>query len=243
MMGAASSQPDPFGLQSPGELQANVSGSWHDTAGRTQVSPALVGGQNTVLLICYGQSLIANADDDNAYSTVSSLSQQFCVDNGGVYVAANPNMGASYTTEATPKSSYLTRLGDKLIADGYCARVIVANVSVGGTLIADWASGGKFNARLRVVAQRLVKAGLVPANLYKTFILQHQGESWDAVTAAAYTASTLSAIGTITGASGFSCSESLRRTCHLQRWLDKCDDSNRPNQCCEWNDDLPGPRS
>jgi hypothetical protein len=228
MIGAAPSAGDPLWLPDPGKQYGFNTGTWCDTSNTIQKSPVLVGGQNTVLLICYGQSLLGNHNTDG-YASVSALNQQFNINDGGVYVCANPMLGGTYNltpggpfTPVSP-SSYLVRLGDKLIADGYCARVIIANVSVGGTAIAYWAPGGIFNPRLTVVAKRLAQQGLVPANLYKTFILQHQGENHDAVTPAAYAASTQSAIATITGSPGFA---SAKAFVALASWFLGTTDTN-----------------
>jgi hypothetical protein len=210
----AASQPDPYSLvptQSLGNSLNQFDPTWRDTAGRTQVSPSLVSGQDTVLIFGYGQSLIANHDNDS-YSSVSSLNQQFSVENGGIYVAANPNPGASWLVGSPNFASYLTRLGDKLIADGYCARVITVNVAIGTSLTSEWASGGTLNPRLVVACKRLAAVGITQSNLFRTFIIHHQGESHDCITqsisSATYTTQGNSAIATIRN-NGFSAAKAF----------------------------------
>lgn len=177
-------------------------GPWNDPAGLTQKAPGITGGQNTVLLIALGQSLIANHDNDS-YTPSNSLAHQFCYTNGGVYSlpASGPNMGGSWLPSSPNKMTYLTRIADKLITDGYCARTITANVAVGSTSSNNWKPGGNCNVLLSILCRRLWAGGYIPANLYRTFIIWHEGESQDCltlgITAAQYAANVTAALNTI----------------------------------------------
>ena len=63
-------------------------------------------------------------------------------------------------------------LGDKLIAGGHYARVLVIPFGIGGSAIAQWLPDGNLHPILARAAQRVNERGLVP-----THVLWHQGES------------------------------------------------------------------
>lgn len=182
-------------------LASLTADSFYGVGARTEVSTRLVDGQNTVLLICFGQSLLANHNQDS-YVAGSNLNQQFCIRNGGIYVAANPHLGTSWIPGRTYSSSYVPRLAGKLITDGYCARVITANVAVGATDMNYWTPSGAFARLLTVLCRRLWAAGLTCSTVTKVHILVHQGENQDCrtrgLTSTQYRDEIRAAIGVIT---------------------------------------------
>lgn len=139
--------------------------------GKTQVSAALVPGQDTAVIITIGQSNSAN-HCGNPRTATSPLAHNFDYTTGGMYRAADPMLGCSGPT----MGSFNTYLADKLISSGAWARVIIASMAVNATRSVDWALGGPFNQNIRVMARRLAANGLIP-----TAITWQMGESDNAV--------------------------------------------------------------
>lgn len=110
-------------------INANVTGKGvHD--------PRLIPGEKTGVLVCVGQSNIANVIDANyTISNPSKVSNLNVVD-GGVYAASDPMLGCS-----SFGGSWLGRLADKLINTGTFDRVILVPIARGGSVVADWATG------------------------------------------------------------------------------------------------------
>ena len=128
---------DPFrlGLSTTATIiNANVNG-------KTLHDPRLVGGENTGVLICVGQSNIANIVDATYTITNASKVSNLNVADGGVYAASDPMLGCSSMSPTAANGSWLGRLADKLITAGTFQRVILVPIARGGSLVADWATG------------------------------------------------------------------------------------------------------
>lgn len=165
-MYSVTSAADPWlGLPDFGEFRVAPSGS--------QVASQLVPGERTHVIVTYGQSNAGDFGYGVPY-TASSKVQMFNLRDGGVYRASDPVLGANGGVVAGALCSPWPRLGDKLIADGQCQRVIFACMAVGGTSTADWAGVGTYDVsgRIPYMIRRLKAAGLTP-----TAILRHQGEA------------------------------------------------------------------
>lgn len=135
-------------------------------AGKTQVSGALVPGEETAVIIVVGQSNAAN-HCGGAHAATSPLVHNFNYANGGMYAAVDPLLGT--TGES---GCFATFLGDRLITNGRYDRVILATMAINATLASDWGAGGPFNRNIGVMCKRLAGLGLTP-----TMILYQQGES------------------------------------------------------------------
>lgn len=167
---------DPFRLFDGPIGYANTTPS---SVGRTLVSPYLVGGELTWVIVTAGQSLVCNYAS-GTYTKTSTKIHQLNLLNGGVYEAADPTLGVDGT-----QTNFAVRLADKLITAGKCQRVIFLPIGVGGSDIAQWGLGGAYNHRIGVAFRRLASIGLTP-----TMFLWQQGTSDNSLgtTQATYTA-------------------------------------------------------
>ena len=164
---------------------------------RVQVSPALVPGESTAVILSCGQSTSVNSVI-GSYSVVNTTkNQNFNVLSGGLYQSTETMLGTG-----SQYSCWLPRLADKLITAGSYARVISVPFAFGGTAVSQWLPGtGKYNELIGVAAARVAAAGLTP-----TMLLWEQGEtdSLNAVSQAAYQADLTTVIGAMRSA-GISC--------------------------------------
>ena len=155
MIAGGISAPDPYVRQSNAPL-LNESYSY---SGRTQVHPAIVNGESTCVIVGFGDSTIANTINATYTATNAAKVQSLSIDNGGVYLAQDPQLGAF---QFAGQGSLLARIGDKLISNGTYARVIFCLLGVNSAKIADWAAGGVLNYRIGLAAKRLLAVGLTP---------------------------------------------------------------------------------
>jgi hypothetical protein len=177
---------DPYALSGvyPGQSARNA-----DTAGLTRVSPVLTGAAKVIIFI--GQSNIASFVGnfgDTPYTPSNTLVQMFDVSSGALFNAVDvPMIGCN-----GPVGNVPIRIGDQLRTAGV-ARVILANIAIGGTPVSAWAAGGVLNGDIAVMVKRLNAVGLTP-----THIVWAQGEQ-DAILGTAratYAASLNSVIST-----------------------------------------------
>lgn len=153
---------------SPADTYENVDlnrGSYNDTNDRTlvEVGQALQ-GRSAVILV-FGQSNGANSGD-TPYTPTRAVFN-FNLFDGMCYVAKDPLLGA---TEA--RGNFASRLADMLIEQNIFDTVILAPISVGGSRIEEWTTGGTRHRRLQVAIARAHILGL-----RFTHALWHQGES------------------------------------------------------------------
>lgn len=188
--------PDPMSLCPPVSFIAASNHFFpdHDNPnGKTAVSPALVGGQTTLVLIIAGQSLTTNVVP-GVYTPTNALNHNFSITDGGCYTANGPLLGCTgfAPTLGWPASNFASWLGDQLITGGIAQRVILVPIGVGGSIVADWASTGANNSRIQVTANRLAVAGLTPSAF-----LWEQGTSDLGTSQISYTASLNSMIASV----------------------------------------------
>jgi lysophospholipase L1-like esterase len=159
--GGASS-PDPNLMP---EMPNTVAGN-STYSGRTQVSPVLVGGENTGVILVLGDSTGSNVVNSIFTPVNTTKNQNLNPYNGGVYQSVEPLLGCT-TNQALPASgNFFTRVADTLITNAVYARVIVEPISVSGTLFADWAVGGAINGRIAAAYKRMTAVGLTPTGIY-----------------------------------------------------------------------------
>jgi hypothetical protein len=130
----------------------------NDPTGRTLVSPALVPGELTKVIITVGQSLMSNFSGGPLTIIAPTKIDNLNILNGGTYHADHPMLGCDGTLY-----NQGIRLADKMIQGGDCARVIIVSAAVGGSNIAQWAPNGAFHARIAAIASRVQSAGLTPS--------------------------------------------------------------------------------
>lgn len=141
-----------------------------NTNGKTAV--AAVGGSAIIVFI--GQSLYANTSQGN-YAPTQANNHTFNISDGQIYRStAGPTFGANVTGD-TDIDFWGKRLADNLIVGAKYPAVIMCNMAIGGTRVAEWTNvttPPKLGTTIAVMARRLAARGLVP-----THILWGQGES------------------------------------------------------------------
>jgi Carbohydrate esterase, sialic acid-specific acetylesterase len=140
-------------------------GSFNEPGDRTLVDQRnIVPGRAAVMLI-FGQSNGANSGETPYVPRHRVFN--FNLFDGRCYVAKDPLLG---TTER--RGNFASRMADLLIERGHFDSVVLAPISVGGSRIEDWTSGGVRHRRLQVTIERAFEAGLE-----FTHLLWHQGET------------------------------------------------------------------
>ena len=153
---------------SPFDTYENVDlnrGSFNDVHDRIEVEPSQAKQGRTATILVFGQSNGANSGD-TPYTPRGRVFN-FNLFDGKCYVAKDPLLGA---TEA--RGNFASRMADMLIERGVFDSVILATISVGGSRIEEWTTGGARHRRLQITIQRTHALGL-----YFTHALWHQGES------------------------------------------------------------------
>ena len=120
-MRALSSAPDPFRVPEL-PLSPNNYG-WGNPNGRTLVSSVITDRPNTKVIITDGQSLMASSATGSPHTPLAGVHNLNIYD-GGIYVGADPVLGASFHAggiPAAPTSPNL-HIGDRLIATGKATR-------------------------------------------------------------------------------------------------------------------------
>lgn len=141
-------------------------GSFNDTGDRVYIHPSHISqGKRTAVLLIFGQSNGANSGS-TPYTPVHRV-LNFNIFDGNCYVAKDPLLGA---TERA--GNFASRLGDMLIEQGWFDTVVLAPISVGGSRIEEWTTGGVRHRRLQVAIERTRELGLS-----LTHLLWHQGET------------------------------------------------------------------
>lgn len=140
-------------------------GSFNDTSDRTRVDSSQIYQGRTAVFLIFGQSNGANSG--STPFTPKQRVLNFNVFDGQCYVAKDPLLGA---TERS--GNFASRLGDMLIEQGCFDTVVLAPISVGGSRIEEWTTGGARHRRLQVAIQRAHELGL-----RFTHLLWHQGET------------------------------------------------------------------
>ncbi len=140
-------------------------GSINDTVGRVPVGRDEIHQGRTAVLLIFGQSNGANSG--SAPFTPTRRVLNFNLFDGRCYVAKDPLLGCT-----EQQGNFASRLGEKLIAGGHFDTVVLAPISVGGSRIEEWTTGGARHRRLQIAIQRAKDLGLT-----FTHLLWHQGES------------------------------------------------------------------
>lgn len=121
--------------------------------------PRLKAGERTGVFGIPGQSNATNITDA-AYVPVNGAKiDNLDINDGGLYVAADPLLGCTTNLAVAGRGNIFTRVADKLISAGVFDRVILIPVAVGGTPVASWVPGA-LGDRILVAARRARAVGL-----------------------------------------------------------------------------------
>lgn len=168
--------PDPFFLPevlNTNNTPSNYNGglSFRDTSAKTlRANQAASGYSACIVLVIAGQSMDEDSAPTNQTPTNASNVHNFNPFDGAVYAGLDPLLGATGLDTSHLAHPY-TRLADKLINAGATCIVLVP-IAVGGTLIAQWASGGMYYPRLKNTINRLNARGFTTQ-----YVLWGQGPS------------------------------------------------------------------
>jgi hypothetical protein len=131
-------------------------------------------GVSTKVILVLGQSNAINIVADLSFVPTAGT-ENFNFYNGKNYQAKDPLFGcenAGGNVLLTPGSSFATRLGSKMVVAGMASRVVIVNMAIGATSLAEWIPGGLLGDRPRFVIRAMQQAGFRP-----DYVLQFQGES------------------------------------------------------------------
>lgn len=186
------------------EVYYTCNGSWTcngpylDTGPKTQHNVAINTSVANLVLFVMGQSNNENEAPSQYTPTNGSAIDDFDIYNGSLYVAADPHLGTSYGFQSSLGPALMDfRAADTLITNGKFARVILVPMAIGGSLVAQWATGGPFQDTACVAMRRLADRGIVPGMTNVTFAVdwgQGEGDGTTGTTQAQYQASLLSIV-------------------------------------------------
>lgn len=126
----------------------------------------------TKILTVFGQSNGSNIDPGLAYSCSQDV-LNFNFYNGKFYECADPILGTEYPASANPYGgSFVSRLGDLIVAGGLCDRLIIVNFAIGSTHFAAWLGDKKLSGRIPRCLRIMQQFGL-----RSDWIIYHGGES------------------------------------------------------------------
>lgn len=207
--------PDPFALQftgvydcaSEGGFTFNCNEAYNVTFGRTPRNLTINTGIRNLVLISAGQSN-RQSEAPSAYTqTNPNAIDNFNIQDGAIYPYVDPALGTGYIATGIPTGgpgSVASRVADKFISGGQFDRVIAVPVAIGGSMVADWATGGRLANRLCVTMRRLAARGITPSTTNVTFGIEWgQGESENGVTSQATYTTLLNQVISNAAACGF----------------------------------------
>lgn len=201
-VGGAASSPNPYAQPSNGVFVCfgepsagagshtfNCNEPFNDTFGRTPRNLVINTGIRNLVLIVAGQSNRQAVAATPYVPTNASAVDNFNIMDGAIYPYVDPPLGSSYMLTAIPGGGpghVGGRIADKFITNGIFDRVIVVPIGIGGSVIADWATGGRLQDKFCVTMARLAARGITPATTNVTFAVDWgQGESDNGVTSQA----------------------------------------------------------
>lgn len=182
---------------------------YRQTLGLTPRVPTLNPAKKNLVLIVAGQSLAANVVPTLYIPTHTAVIHQLNIYDGQFYPISGPVLGTTYTPQQIPPlgpGNPYAIVCDQLIT-GVWDELIFADISVGGSLIADWVGlGGIYSDRVSAIMQRLAAQGITPAMTGVTFalILQDGIADFNAGTPGPTFATNASAFLSASNAAGFS---------------------------------------
>jgi hypothetical protein len=177
MIGSGSIR-NPFFITAEPSLNSTAKYSNRNTDGKTLVNPSVYEGKKVLCLIATGQSNIANSGQVSYTTLNPSKVHNLNIWDGAVYQGQDPFVGTSISP--TGPGSWLGRMGDAIIADGYYDFVVFVTIAMGGSAIIEHVPGGAENSKYLCAVERCRALGLT-INAF----LWMQGESDNGVTSQA----------------------------------------------------------
>lgn len=154
--------PDPYTLpRLPGEVEG-----YNAFGGRTQVAVSSLSG--SVGCILFGGDSVCSDVVNSLYTPTQANNFNFDIRNGALYKTVEPLLGCNWNAETpnNPSGSFFSRVADTLIANGVYANVVLVPFGLGGSLLADYASGGALAGIFAPIKARLDAAGLSATGIY-----------------------------------------------------------------------------
>lgn len=159
--------PDPFALYDTSFYQGTF--GHRQTAGLTVRSATINSGlKNLVLLVC-GQSLLCSCNPTLYTPSNSTKVDQLNVYDGQLYSIGGPVLGCTYSPVPANPGNASVRVADNLVTNNKFDRVILANVTIGGTFASQWEPSGIHGNRANVAMRRLASLGITPGMTGVTF--------------------------------------------------------------------------
>lgn len=193
--------PDPYVVIDPviaNQAQYQVTPSQRQIT----INPA----RKTLVLIVAGQSNWTNVNPTLYTPTNSSAVSQLNLYDGSFYPVSSDVLGSSFYQGTYGPGNPSVRVADALVSDSIFNQVLIVNVAIGSTSVAQWVSS-QFTNRIAVAMLRLAENGITPSTTGVTFaFLWGQGETDNvplATSQSAY-ASSLSGVLSSVTAAGFS---------------------------------------
>lgn len=177
MIGSGAIQ-NPFFITAEPSLNSTAKYSNRNVDGKTLINPSIYADKKVLCLVTAGQSNIANSGQ-TSYTTLNPTKvHNLNIWDGAVYQGQDPFVGTSISP--TGPGSWLGRLGDAIIADGYYDYVVFVSIAMGGSAIIEHIPGGPENTKYLCAVERCRAIGL-PIDAF----LWMQGESDNGITSQA----------------------------------------------------------
>lgn len=177
------SAPDPGHIfyETPGIASTTP---FKDTSGKTPRATTINPVEDTLVMICAGQSLPQNIITDT-YSIVNPTKiDNYVWWNGANYAASVPLLGTAWNGSIGTSLSFNLPIADGLISNGKFDRVIIAPCNMAGTTVQLWAQNGViaeatgYYRCIQAIALKLAAQGITPSTPGVKFLVKwNQGES------------------------------------------------------------------
>ncbi len=196
LMGARGvSPPDPLVLNQ--SLNTPAAAQYRQTTGLTPQQFVVNPAKKTLVLYVSGQSNGENISPTTYIPTNSTAVFQLNIFDGAIYnIPSGGILGSGYDPRGTVAGSGMgnvsARVADTLVTLARFDFVIIVNMNVGGTSVANWSTGGPLFGWGTIALQRVAAAGITCTTTGVTCAwLWQQGEQESALgtSQAAYTAS------------------------------------------------------
>lgn len=129
----------------------------------TVVNPRLVAGEKTGVILVAGESIASNSSPTQ-YTVTNTKVEMLNIYDGAIYACKDPmfstTQGGAAVHSGTLIASPMTLYADFQRGLNTFSRIIIINISVGGSNCAQWAAGGIFNQRFNVAKARCDQLGL-----------------------------------------------------------------------------------
>ena len=141
--GASMSRVRPFSAPDPGNIFYETGGIanttvYRDFTGRTTRSLAINGSEDTLIMICAGQSLSTDLITDTFSPTNGTKLDNYVWFNGTNWAAQDALLGTSWNGSTATSHNFNFRVADGIISNGKFDRVIIVPVAMSGTTVNLW---------------------------------------------------------------------------------------------------------